>query len=48
MSGKNREKSGSFGVEDKWQPCDDSSETPGPSCSKLTTSLVNLSLKFQR
>ena len=28
-------------------PDEDSSSTSGPSCSKLTTSLVNVSLKFQ-
>ena len=27
--------------------CDVISFPPGPSCSKLTTSLVNVSLKFQ-
>ena len=57
MSGKNREKSGNFEVDDKWQPwkCVLSGVISlmltllhsGCGCSKLMMSLVNVSLKFQ-
>ena len=34
-------------TENKYHPRTFAETTPGPGCSKLTTSLVNISLKFQ-
>ena len=55
MSGKNQGKVREFEVDDKWQPwCRRARSSiiwvfrPGPGCSKLMRSLVNVSLKFQK